>query len=188
MVGKPPNRIRSSFFLYANGLQCPRLLNWDTCKHSNTQDCTHSLMCLWGSGLPNTVYLSSGGPAMLPSAMSPLHSLLPEKQPWGEGVRWGSQDFPSTEGPQSRRASKNTEMWTWAQEHDVPDPDQTSSSKTPPKPECQQPTRHRHCLLWQEGILLQYSLSLTTTHAIIMRIGRWQISFHFHTTATRNVE
>lgn len=54
---------------------------------------------------------------MLPSAMPPLYSLLPEKQPCREGVRLGLTRFPEhRRGSQSGRAS-NTETWTWAREH-----------------------------------------------------------------------
>lgn len=118
---------------------------------------------------------------MLPSAMLPLYSLLPEKQPWGEGVRWGSQDFLSTEGPLRAAELQTQKCGCGRVKTDVPDPDQTSSSKTPPQSaECQQLNLPLSLSPLAEGILpLIAPFRFQPPHAIIMRIGRWQISFHF---------
>ena len=123
-----------------------------------------------------------GGSDMLPSAMSPLYSLLPEKQPCREGVSLGLTRFPERGRDPSEPQSfkhRNVDVGAWARMYLIlikPAPQRLLQQSA----ECQQLNLPSSLSPLAEGILpLIAPFHFQPPHTIIMTIGRWQISFHF---------
>lgn len=105
----------------------------------------------------------------------------------GRGVRAGAHKILSTEGLYRAAELQTQKCGRGRVSTDVPDPDQTSSSKTPPQSaECRSKSAIVTVSSGRRNSPLMAPLRFQPPHAIIARIGRWQISFHSHTTATRN--
>lgn len=139
-------------------------------------------MCSLGRrALPNTIFIIWG--AQTCAHQQCHHCILSylRSSSGGRGSTWGSQDFLSTEGALRAAELQTQKRGCGHVSTDVPDPDQTSSSKTPPQSaECQQLNLPSSLSPLAEGILpLIAPFHFQPPHAIIMTIGRWQISFHF---------